>query len=199
VSADPALLEPGFRHAVLDAQATFRAALRALSRPGLPVALDVALSPPQPLHPATAALALTLLDADTPVWLDAASAGDAARAFLRFHCGCPLVDEPGAAAFALIGDGDAMPPFDAFDRGDDLYPDQSCTLIVQLPALTGGPCAALRGPGVDGEVQLAPRGLPADFAARWALNHAAFPRGVDLLLTSGTALMGLPRSAEWRG
>jgi len=37
-------------------------------------------------------------------------------------------------------------------------------------------------------------GLPADFAARWAANHALFPRGVDVILCAGTSVAALPRS-----
>ena len=39
-------------------------------------------------------------------------------------------------------------------------------------------------------------GLPADFAATWAENHALYPRGIDLLLTAGPALVALPRSVS---
>jgi alpha-D-ribose 1-methylphosphonate 5-triphosphate synthase subunit PhnH len=37
-------------------------------------------------------------------------------------------------------------------------------------------------------------GLPGDFVARWAANHALFPRGVDLVLCAGERLAALPRS-----
>lgn len=40
------------------------------------------------------------------------------------------------------------------------------------------------------------RGLPADFAAQWAANHAAFPRGVDAFLVAGRCISGLPRSTR---
>jgi len=40
------------------------------------------------------------------------------------------------------------------------------------------------------------QGLPADFAAQWAENHAAFPRGVDAYLASADALVGLPRTTR---
>jgi alpha-D-ribose 1-methylphosphonate 5-triphosphate synthase subunit PhnH len=37
-------------------------------------------------------------------------------------------------------------------------------------------------------------GLPPDFAALWAANHALFPRGVDLMLCAGNDVAALPRS-----
>ena len=42
---------------------------------------------------------LTLVDNETPLWLDAAAA--AARDWLAFHCGAAVVDTPIDAAFAL--------------------------------------------------------------------------------------------------
>lgn len=190
-------LQPGFRHLVLDAQRSFRAALQALSRPGLVVSAPVELDAPAPLAPATAALALTLFDADTPVWLDAGSDTRALRAYLRFHCGCPLTDTPASASFAVVSDAARLPALHGFDIGDECYPDRACTVLLQLPALEGGPPARLSGPGVDGHVDLAPAGLPVDFAARWAANRGLFPQGVDVFLCSGTRFIGLPRSVDW--
>ena len=63
-------IAPGFADPVFDSQATFRAALDALARPGRVAALPPVLTPPAPLNPATAALCLTLADLDTPLWLD---------------------------------------------------------------------------------------------------------------------------------
>ena len=42
-------------------------------------------------------------------------------------------------------------------------------------------------------------GLPDDFPALWAANHALFPRGADLLLCCGTTLAALPRSVRVEG
>ena len=54
---------------------------------------------PAPLDPATAAVLLTLVDHETPLWLDPAV--DAARDWIAFHCGAPIVERSGSAAFAL--------------------------------------------------------------------------------------------------
>ena len=50
------------------------------------------LTAPAPLDPATAAVLLTLVDNETPLWLDPAVA--AARDWLAFHCGASIVDAP---------------------------------------------------------------------------------------------------------
>ncbi len=197
-TAAGAALTRGFDNLVLDSQACFRAALEAMSRPGTVRAVAAQVEAPAPLAPATMALALTLLDADTRVWLDPGADTEAVRAALRFHCGAPLVGDPGAADFALVADGARCPPLDRFGIGDDQYPDQSATVILQAQALDGGQRVTLRGPGVDGATTFGPRGLPADFAARWAANHALYPLGVDLFLTAGRQLVGLPRSVEWQ-
>ncbi|HEX5739200.1 MAG TPA: phosphonate C-P lyase system protein PhnH, partial [Hydrogenophaga sp.] len=52
------------------------------------------------------------------------------------------------------------------------------------------------GPGIATSQALAVRGLPENFADQGGHNHAAFPRGVDVLLASPAALVGLPRSTR---
>ncbi len=196
-TAAGAALTRGFGNLVLDSQACFRAALEAMSRPGTVRTIAPQIEAPAPLDPATMALALTLLDADTRVWLDGPTDTEAVRGALRFHCGASLDADPGAADFALITDGGRCPPLDSFVIGDDQYPDRSATVILQVDALDGGAPGTLCGPGVDGAIAFAPRGLAPDFAARWAANHALFPLGVDLFLTAGRQLVGLPRSVAW--
>ena len=91
------MLRPGFADPVLDSQACFRAVLDALSHPGR-IATLAALDSPPPLDPATAAVVLTLVDAESPLWLD--DAAGAARDWIGFHCGAALVPQA-RAAFGL--------------------------------------------------------------------------------------------------
>ena len=189
-------LSPGFADPVGAAQATFRAVLTALSEPGTMLTLglepDPAFRPPAPLGLAAAAIALSLLDGDTPLWCDPASRP--ATPSLRFHTGAPLVEAPEHARFALIANPALLPSLAAFDAGSDEYPDRSATLIVEVAALGEGSELVLRGPGIPERRSLAVRGLPAGFLAEWRANHARFPRGVDVILTAGAKLAGLPRS-----
>src|SRR5690606_5787687 len=152
---------------------------------------------PAPLEAATAAIALALIDFETPLWLDAGAGG--AADYLRLHCGAPIAPVPEAARFAIITDPVVMPPLSAFAAGDDLYPDRSATLIVQLPALEGGTPMRWSGPGIRDTATLAPRGLPDRFLSEWADNHALYPIGVDILFTAGVYAIGLPRSIRMEG
>jgi len=189
--AAPAL-KPGFADPVFASQASFRSVLDAMSYPGRIRTVSAAIDPPAPLDPALAALALTLLDFDTPVWLDAAAAP--AAEWLRFHCGTPIHAEPGAARFALVADAAGLPGLDGFAIGEDRYPDRSATLLLQLPALSGGEPTRWTGPGIDGAVVVAPQGLPEGFWSLWSLNAQLYPLGVDVILVSGREIVGLPRT-----
>ena len=65
-------LAPGFHDPQLDAQRVFRQLLQAMARPGQIVPIDRLPEAPKPLSGGAAALALTLFDLDTPIWLDEA-------------------------------------------------------------------------------------------------------------------------------
>jgi len=185
----------GFREPVDAAQRHFRAVLDAMGRPGLPVRLAGELpAPPTGMTAASFALALSLVDYETPVWLGEGLDGPAVVAALRFHCGCPLAGDPQNAAFALIGSLSAALPLERFAIGTPEYPDRSATLIVQVASFEGGPAARLSGPGIEVARLLHVAGAPAAFWPALAMNHALFPQGVDLLLADADRVVGLPRS-----
>lgn len=182
-------LAPGFADPVLDSQRTFRAVLQAMAEPGRRLPLDTGLEPPAPLRPPAAAVALALLDYDTPVWLD----GDvpAVGDWLRFHTGCPVVADPAGAAFAIALAG--WPALDALPAGTDAYPDRSATLIAQVDTLAGDGLR-LTGPGIDGAAGFGFAPMPTGFVAAWTANMRLFPRGIDLILCDDTGVAALPRT-----
>lgn len=198
-SDEAGLLRPGFAEPVLDAQRCFRTLLSAMAHPGRIHELPVAAEPPAGLMPASAALCLTLLDAESPLWLDSSLAGAEAASYLAFHCGCPLVEEGRRAAFALVAGG--PPALARFAAGDDLAPEASTTVIWQVGALDEACPLRLTGPGIETEQHLGVTlsdgsALANDFLEEWADNGALYPCGIDLVVVSGGRLVGLPRTTR---
>jgi alpha-D-ribose 1-methylphosphonate 5-triphosphate synthase subunit PhnH len=189
-------IRPGFADPGRESQLAFRKIMEAVARPGTRADFGAAVEPPADLGVAAATVALTLFDFETPVWLDPALRGGAAESWVRFHCGCPLTTDPGAAAFAVVTDAASAPPLNAFNPGDAKYPDRSTTLILHVESLDGGPSATLTGPGIKDRAVVAPRGLPAGFWGQMQDNNAKFQFGVDVLLVSDAALVAVPRSAQ---
>ncbi|MPZ38421.1 MAG: phosphonate C-P lyase system protein PhnH [Rhizobiales bacterium] len=188
---------PGFADPVLSAQSVFRAIMDATARPGSIQSIEGVASAPPPLSAGAAAIALTLLDQDTPVWLDACLAavpecGD----WLRFHTGAPIAADASRSAFAFVGSAAQLPQFDTFSLGTPEYPDRSTTLVFQVDGFSVGPPLALSGPGIRGRQVFRAAPLPADFAERLAANRAQFPCGVDVLLVCSNAVAALPRSVH---
>ena len=190
-----AALAPGFADPPLEAQGVFRLVLDAMARPGRIATLAEDLpTPPAPLDDAAFALALTLVDFETPLWLDAKLAAPDVIENLRFHCSCPIVEQPAAATFALFGDATRMPALSTFSLGNPNYPDRAATLIVQVDGLAEGEGWTLTGPGIREEARLRVLGLPGDFAEQVHANLLGFPNGVDLIFSHGRRLACLPRT-----
>lgn len=192
-------LGSGLADPVLDAQAHFRALMDTLARPGSIVPFTPTLHAPAGLPAELAAVALTLADHETTVWLDARLAADAAvAAYLAFHAGARISADPAKADFALIADLETMPGLDAFAAGDDAYPDRSTTIVAAVGALVPGGGLGLSGPGIEGERRLGVAPWPAGLTEALAANRARFPRGVDLILAAPGQVAALPRSTRIR-
>lgn len=189
----PQAMAPGFSDPQLDTQRVFRQALQAMARPGQIVPIDRLPDAPKPLTPVAAALALTLFDLDTPVWLSADLRG-AAGDYLAFHTGAPHAGELAAASFVVVADGKAMPDLASIALGDAEYPERAATLIVQVERLQIGSGRRLRGPGILGHVDIQVAGLAEDFWAALDANRKRFPLGFDAFLVAGESVLGLPRT-----
>ncbi|HET7884439.1 MAG TPA: phosphonate C-P lyase system protein PhnH [Acetobacteraceae bacterium] len=183
---------PGFADPVHEAQATFRAVLDAMARPGTLHDVGDRLTPPAPLDQATAAVLLTLLDSETPLWLDPSAAR--AQDWLAFHCGATIGDAAHAAFAVAVAV--SMPDLAIFPAGSHEVPEASTTLILQVASLGSGTGYRLSGPGLRRSAVLAADGLPADFAGRWQRNNQQYPCGIDIVLCAGTTLAALPRSVS---
>jgi alpha-D-ribose 1-methylphosphonate 5-triphosphate synthase subunit PhnH len=186
---------PGFADAVLESQAAFRGCLSALATPGTVVGLGAGLEPVPGMQAAASALLLSLLDQDTRLWLSPGVATSRTATSLKFHTGCSLAAIPGEADFALVAGAEELPPLDAFSAGSDEYPERSAIIVLEVPAILESGWR-LTGPGVRGEVLLSVPALGDGFVQQWERNRARFPRGVDLYVSCGERLCGLPRTTR---
>lgn len=189
----------GFGNPVLQGQGVFRIMMDAMARPGTIRSLEPAIAgvkPPSPLSAAAGAVALTLCDADTSVWLTSALRQSAAKAWIAFHTGAPFAEQKAETRFAFVEKGGVVPGFGQFALGTQEYPDRSTTLILEIEALSGGLPFKASGPGIRDVIEFSPRGLPDVFPVLWAENRALFPRGVDLILVAGSELLCLPRTTK---
>jgi len=190
-------LPAGFADKVLSAQSTFRSVMDAMARPGSVQQVVATAGTPGSIMRGTAAIALTLFDHDTPVWLDAKmSETNEVAKWLKFHSGAPVVEDASICSFALIGNGNALPDLSRFSFGTNEYPDRSTTLILQVDSLKHGSAFELRGPGIDGTATLRAMVEPKDLFERLAVNETLFPRGIDVVLVSGEAIVAIPRTTR---
>lgn len=186
---------PGLKNPAQDNQRIFRAILLTMSRPGTVTVLGNWAKPPKALHPATAAVCLTLADMDTPLWIGKNGPQDV-QTYLQFHCGVPIVRKQEKAAFAVLLDGNDLPDFTLFNRGDLEYPDRSATVIIQVMSIEVGRGVKLTGPGIKNEIQIEVGGLHFDFWQIFQQNNRNFPLGIDVILATPTEIVSLPRTVQ---
>lgn len=191
-------MTPGFSDPVFNSQETFRAILGAMAHPGRIVTAGSALDSPHPLNRASAAVCLTLLDFETPLWTDLDS-DQMAIGWLRFHCGCPVGQNLSEATFAMITNNDAMPSLNKFKSGNDECPESSTTLIIQTNGLSSMDGKRLSGPGIETFSTLKMEGLTERFWQDRQIQFTMFPLGVDIIFTCESRLVALPRTTKVEG
>ena len=190
-------LPSGFADKVLSAQTTFRSVMDAMARPGSVHCIASASGTPPGVMRGTAAIALTLFDHDTPLWLDPRmSEAPEVEKWLKFHTSAPIVSDPSICSFALIGNAAELPALDRFSFGTNEYPDRSTTLILQVESLREGLAFELSVPGIDGTTVLQATIEPLDLFARLAINAPLFPRGIDVVLVADDAVVAIPRTTR---
>jgi len=189
-------LTGGFAEPVFQAQSVFKAMMDAMARPGSIQTLSPDAAPPAPMGAAAGAIALTLCDHDTQVWLSPALNKSAVRGWLSFHTGATVTTEKAEARFAFVDSGMALSTFGLFAPGTQEYPDRSTTVVIEIAALDGGKMLALMGPGIKTVTEIAPVGLPETFIRLWNENRVLFPRGVDIVLAAGSSFLCLPRTTK---
>lgn len=190
----------GFQDPVHEAQSVFQATLDAMSRPGRIIDVATQLTAPAPLSAVAGAVALTLVDNDTPVWLDTVLRTAAVEDYLQFHTGCPITADPGEATFGLIADLAHMPDFDDFAFGETEHPDRSVTLILQVDAMFDAMAARrvvrFSGSGIEREHAIAVDPLDDEFWRTVQRNNARLPLGLDFIFTSDDAVVACPHGTS---
>ncbi|MEX0956689.1 MAG: phosphonate C-P lyase system protein PhnH [Rhizobiaceae bacterium] len=186
-----------FTEPVFGAQSTFRRVMDAMARPGSIQKLSDLPKPPAPLSAVAGAVASTLCDHDTPVWLDSAlTVAQPLASWLGFHTGALVARNPAEAHFAFCSSPMELIALENFAQGSQEYPDRSATIVLQVTSFETGKPLALRGPGIKDGIEIAPHPLPRHFVEQWRQNRARFPRGVDIILAGPNAVAGLPRSVR---
>ena len=217
MAVDLSLVCKGFDDPVKDSQRSFRTILNALSQPGTVGHLDaISLNQaPSTWTEATWAVAMTLLDGDTRVWLSPLLATSVALASLQFHTSCPMTQDPGEADFVFVGHPTEQPDWSSLRQGEAEFPDLSATVILQVPGIEVVEASApsvvpnmapsstweLRGPGIEHTRAIR---LQHDSEDQWpeklrhamVANRSRFPLGVDLLLVWRDLVCALPRSTR---
>lgn len=187
----------GFKEPVFGSQAVFHALMSAMARPGTIHALAGFVTPPAPVNAAAAAMLASLCDADTTLWIDPViGAESAARSWFTFQTGTRLTSAIADATFALVVQPKKMPGIASMEQGSAEYPDRSTTLVIQVDRLSEGGGLVLEGPGIETTVTLGVEPLPAFFREAWVENNARFPRGVDVVFASPSAIACLPRTTR---
>ena len=166
-------LETAFMLPVQDAQHSFRRLLKAMSEPGVIVALHQLKRGWQPLNIATTSVLLTLADNDTPVWLAA-----------------PLSND-----IAVTDEAISSEQLNALSTGTAVAPEAGATLILQVTSLSGGRMLRLTGAGIAEERMIAPQ-LPKCILHELTERPHPFPLGIDLILTCGERLLAIPRTTH---
>jgi alpha-D-ribose 1-methylphosphonate 5-triphosphate synthase subunit PhnH len=181
-------------------QRAFRAILEALARPTRAFDITGPTAPPAPLSRVAAAIALTVCDEDTPVWLDTVLAADGTvAAWFAFYTGAPVIADPTRAGFVFATRFELLPPLAQLAAGTPEQPHQSTTIVLDVTGQDGGPHLRASGPGIEAEAEFAAPWAPPDFVDVWRHNTARFPLGVDLLLVDGSQVRGLPRTTRLEG
>ncbi|WP_425406504.1 phosphonate C-P lyase system protein PhnH [Hwanghaeella sp.] len=184
-----------FQDPVGDASRMFRAILTAMSHPGRIVTAFGPADFPGTIGTTGFGAALTLLDTDTPVFLSPRIGDARTVANLRFHCGCPVVENPQTAAFAIMSLAEADVILPSLPIGTPDYPDKSATAIILVDGFTNEDSVRLTGPGIFKYKTLGMK-APREFWASLRENSDRYPLGFDTLFIAEGEIVALPRSTK---
>lgn len=189
---------------VFDSQATFRALLEALSRPGKICLLPdrVYRSPPRGFCPPALSILKTLCDHRVSFSLVSGNRTAELSRYLEVNLATPLGDVE--KADYVIFDGVTFDEdFMRMKRGTPEFPENSATALVCVARLDEGAAETetaschLRcaGPGVKDAAFLTVTGLDPRYNEARARTNNVSPLGIDLFLVDpGGRVAGIPRT-----
>ena len=185
----------GFENAPAQCASVFRAVLMATARPGKEYEIPYKLRPPSLLSSTTAAVVLSLVDQDTPLWLAPALTNRHVNSYLKFHTQAPLVEDQASSTFGVFP-STQRPGLSDFSVGTIEYPDRSATLILQIDETAAPTTVCMEGPGIEHRLTLSLPGLDKDFWRFVQTNHQLYPRGLDFLFCLSDGIVACPRSSK---
>ncbi|MCG8549775.1 MAG: phosphonate C-P lyase system protein PhnH [Desulfobacterales bacterium] len=186
-------MKSGFASQTFDSQKVFRTLLGAMASPGEIMTLDIDIDAQEPVHHASGAILLTLMDFETPFWTDLENR-NAAVQWLRFHTGAPYIHTAGHAGFALVTDYDTFDTPEQFNPGTIESPDLSTTLIVHTRGLDDRGRIRLTGPGIRKERFINFKGIKENFFAKRKNIVQAYPLGIDIIFVCDRQFTAIPRT-----
>jgi alpha-D-ribose 1-methylphosphonate 5-triphosphate synthase subunit PhnH len=182
----------GFDDSALGSPQTFRAIFAAMEHPGQLVTIHENPQAPDVLNSASAAICLTLLDDETPVWTDL-DRNNPAIHWLQFDCQSSVVTESCMANFAIITKPATMPALDSFRVDPYEYPDKATTIVIQVDDILPTAVNKYSNIFLDNTVQLDLKGVPNKFWNQWWQLSGLYPLGVDIFFTCDDVLIALSK------
>lgn len=172
------------------AQQVFRACLDAFAHPGRPIALD--RSPLPATVPSAYLPMLALTDLMSPV---ATLDDDSLISELSLITGAPI-SELGTARWVTSVAAPDPRRLRTLSPGTTLYPERGAVLCQQVPGFAPTDrVLELDGPGIDGTARISVD-LLDDAVLEARADLIDYPCGIDLLLVSDDAIVGIPRTTH---
>jgi alpha-D-ribose 1-methylphosphonate 5-triphosphate synthase subunit PhnH len=190
---------------VFDSQATFRALLDSMSRPGriCQIPLRPYQAPPNGFCPPALTILKTLCDHRVSFSLGAENETPELIRYLEVNLATPF--QPVEKADYVLFDGAGFDVgFVRLSRGSLEFPEKSATALICVDELSekqgeseGPVCSlVLAGPGVNGQARLAAAGLDPGYVTGRRKTVRYFPMGVDLFLVDRRGrVAGIPRTS----
>lgn len=192
---------------VFDSQYVFRNLLDAMARPG--TAKDISsvsgkLHPTGGIYNTAAAIALTLLDeyaGFAAVYDDM----EGVKKYIKWNTRASDSDM-GKADYIFVSssvkDSKIMDIFEKAKKGSLIQPDDSATLIIEVPKIAEGKeqdglILKLKGPGIEDENIISIEGLSPLWVIKRNEMVSEFPVGVDMVFASTDGhILALPRTTR---